>query len=274
MKVLCKYYSNTIRLLAGISNFSEEQSFRFFCLEGSIVKLKTQFKIVTDEVTVFVSCISKKTRKNLMVILTNMPKYRDMDGKLIDLNFVEYNGIDFTLCKLLFDKFNVTHNFFEVEFASKDATFVIYPDNNVNTVSSLVGCIKYEEAEAIVTGDAAIKNMLNTTVDIKSFSYRTVSNDIEKEVSVRKSRGEIFREIAHYLNRTVVLVSCLDDGRLVEQYISARSVLEVYTKQDGVRFYKWIAPITIKSARPFCIYLTSASVEDIHREQQKSLSKK
>lgn len=273
MKVLCKYYANTTRLIAGVSSFSGEQGFRFFCLEGSITKNKAQFKAHSDVLTVLVSCISAKTKKNLMVILTNSPRFSAMDGKPIELNYDDFTGIGYTLCELLREKYSTTGNKFQIDFADKGSTITITPDMDAQHNPYLVCCMRGPSGEVLMTGEASIQNALRNNPDIKGFSYTTESAEVEKTVTVRKSRGEIFREISHYLNRTVVLVSCSEDNRLIEQYISATAVLEIYTNQQGVRFYKKISPIVLKSTKPFCIYLTSASIDDIAREQGRNLKK-
>lgn len=273
MKVLCKYYNNSARLAAGISAFSAEPSFRFFCLDGSVVKNKGQFKVATDKVTVFVSCISQKTKKNLMVLLSNDAAYKEHDGQPYELDLQAVGSINFTLCQLLLEKHAITSNPFEIDFAGNGEVATISPTKEEGKKPVLSCCLKGVGGEAITTGNEVIKAILAYRTDIKRFSYTTASEEVEKSVSVRKSRGEMLREISHYLNKTVVLVSFTGDNRLLEQYVSATSVLEVYTKQDGTRFYKKISPIVLKNTSPFCLYLTVASVDDIMREQGRSLKK-
>lgn len=272
MKVLCKYFPNSARLASSISVFSGEPSFRFFCLDGSVVKAKGQFKIVTDVVTVYVSCISTKTKKNLMVLLTNDAKYKKQDGVPVDIDVKQTNAY-FTLCQLLMDKYNVTSNVFTIDFAGQGEVASLQPGVDENGKSYLSCCLKGTLGETLMTGASATKGVLATHADLKRFSYTTASEEVEKSVSVSKSRGEMLREIAHYLNKTVVLVSFLEDDRVLEQYVSATSILEIYTKQDGTRFYKKISPIVLKNTLPCCVYLTVASVDDIMREQGRSLKK-
>ncbi len=273
MKVLCKYYANNARIAAGIMAFSAEPSFRFFCLDGAISKNKGQFKAMTERVTVFVSCISQKTKKNLMVLLTNDPVYKDHNGEPYELDFKSAGNVYFTLCQLLLEKHLITNNPFEIDFAGNSEVATIAPTYEDGKKAVLTCCLKGVGGEAITTGNEAIKSILVCHADLKRFSYTTASEEVEKSVSVRKSRGEMLREVSHYLNRTVVLVSFMEDDKLLEQYVSATSVLEVYTKQDGTRFYKKISPIVLKNTTPFCLYLTAASVDDIMREQGRSLKK-
>ena len=95
MKVLCKYYTNNMRLAAGVASFSEEPGFRFFCIEGSLVKVKSVFKILTGSVTVLVSCISSQRKKSLIVVLTSNPEYEKYDKQVVEKGyFIRKGGLN------------------------------------------------------------------------------------------------------------------------------------------------------------------------------------
>lgn len=271
MKVSCMHYTNSARLVAGVEAFCQEAGFRFFCLEGAITRNKNKFTVASEEVTVLITCISQKGQKALAAVLTNNSEYKKYSGKTVELDLFQQAKIHYDLCQLLMEKFGNTNNAFNIEFAGNGATVTLTPEVEEGQ-KGLCCTLKGTSGEAIITGPKAIEGVLDTCTDVKFFSYTSITPDCEKTVSVRKSRGEIFREISHYLNKTIVLASMID-GQIVEQYISATSVLEVYTKPDGVRFYKRISPIVMRASSPFCIYLTTASVEDIAREQGRSLRK-
>lgn len=271
MDFLCKYYTNPVRLAAGVSTFSDMPGFRFFCLEGTLIKAKDQFKVVSDRISVCVSFISQKTHKVAMVLLTNDPQYKEYSEGHVDINPPSTQRIFSNLSTLLLDKYSKTSNPFNIFFSGDAMTVELKPYSDEGFCE--LQCVLHSVAgDAIVENSAAINNILSSCVDVKEFSYAAVSPDVEKTVSVRKPRGEIYKEISRYLNKTVALVAFTEDS-LVEQYIGSTGILEVLTKPDGSRSYKRIPPLTMRNYNPFCIYLTTASVEDIAREQGRSLRK-
>lgn len=271
MKASCVYFTNNARLADGIVAFCKEPGFRFLCLEGTITKNKEQFTVVTNTVTVLVTFISTKNQKTMNAILTSDPRYKSLSKKIVDIEEFAHSKIHYSLCCLLAEKFKNTNNPYTIEFIGNGETVTITPAP-VDVKSDFNCTLRGTSGEAMVTGTNAIKQVLASCTDVKCFEYTTITPDVEKAVSVRKSRGEIYREIAHYLNKTIALTA-ICDGQILEQYISATAVLEVYTKQDGTRYYKRISPIVMRNTQPFCIYLTTASVEDIAREQGRNLKR-
>lgn len=276
MKVFCKYYSNNFRLAAGITGFSDSPSFRFFCLEGTIVRNKSQFTVITECVTVLVSCISRERKKNLMVVLTSNPKYRGYDGNPIETDDIETSSIYFPLALLLREKYMLSHNPFTLEFSSSDGRVFLsmLGENGDTSEHGSLSCrISGTAGEVILMGDEATQPVLDKCKEMKAFEFTCVTPDVEKTISVKRSRGEILREIAHYLSKTLVLVSFLSEGQLLEQYISPTTILQCQTKTDGSRFFKKISPSVLKASQPFCVYATSTTIEDICREQGKNLKR-
>ena len=273
MKVLCKYYTNNIRLASGVSSFSTEPSFRFFCLEGNLVKTRSGFKILSDIVTVFVSCISSQSKNSLSVVLTSNPKYISLDKQVTDFNTFEFKKIYYPLVGFLKQKYEITSNMFTIDFSNKSGVASIHPEKSEDGKVTLACTLKYPEGEVIVSGDRAIEEVLSECVNMRKFSYSSVTPELDKEVIVKKPRGELFKEIARYLNRTIVLASNLDEDIFLEQYISSSRVLEVFYKEDGTRWYEKIAHSALKSSNPFCVYLSMSSVDDIMREQGRNLKK-
>lgn len=276
MVTLCRYYTNNLRLAAGISSFSEEGRFRFFCMDGSITKVKSQFKVTTPTVTVYVTCVSRETNKTLAVVLTSNKKYKNFDNKPINLSDIETSEIHFTLCHLLAEKCSMSGNPFTLEFAGDGEVLQVsgvpvkkLTGDKKNYEVSLQCNMRGPTGEVLLTGDEILRDLLNRPLSTKCFEYSLITQEYEKNIAVRKSRGEILREISHYLGRTVVLVSSDANGQIVEQYISPTSVLEVYTNVEGATFCKKISPVILKKTKPFCIYLTSASTVNIAKEQSR-----
>lgn len=269
MKIYCKYFANPVRLANGIEVFAKELDFRFYCIDGSILRDKNRFKLVTSTVSVCVAYISEKTHKDLMVLLTNDMKYKSYDNKTIDTEIITSDGIFNLLFKFLCDKYKVTKNIFLIEFKTEDALISLSIDSDTNPIC----CVKGANGNVQVTGEQAIKETLFNCKSICRFEYNIDSPDLNKNVKVSRSLGEIYREIAHYLHKTLILVSFLDDGRMIEQYISSNGMLEIYSKPDGTHFYKRVSANQVYSSLPSCIALTTSSVEDVLKEQKQFLRK-
>lgn len=274
MKVLCQYYSNNVRLAAGVSALIDEPSFRFFCVDGIVTRNKTQFKVLSDTVTVLVSYVSRETKKNLVAMLTSNPAYRDKSGKFIDGDEMIKGNIYFALASYLKAKYANSNNSFCLELGGENEVVSVSAAEN-DTGQTVFACtIRGVAGEVLICGEESVKQVLSQCNEMRAFEYTTRTQDCVKSVSVKKSRGEIFREISRYLGRTLVVASFADDGRMLEQYINANGILEVSTKPDGTKVYKKITPTMLSSVSPFCVYLTTATVDDIIREQGRSLSRK
>ena len=274
MKVVCQYYSNNVRLAAGVGALVDEPSFRFFCIDGNIVKNKAQFKVLSKTVTILVSYVSSETKKNLMAVLTSDPAYREKSGTYIDGDNLSRSNIYYTLATYLKGKYETSNNSFCLELGGENEVVTISAADGDNAHTVFVCNIRGVAGEVLVCGEDAIKKVLSECTDLRGFDYTIKTPECIRSVSVKKSRGEILREIARFLGRTLVLASFSEDGRMLEQYISSNGILEVCTKSDGTKSYKKISPIVLRSSAPFCVYLTTATVDDIAREQGRSLSRK
>lgn len=272
MLALCKYYTSNVRLVAGLDMFASNPGFRFYCLKGSIVNAKGTYKVLTSNATIMVSCISPQTQRNLVAVLTSDYAYSEYNGKQIDTSTIETSDPYLLLCNFLKEKYINTKNPFQIEFGGDNKTVVISADEIENNID-LRATVRSMSGDIIVTGEIPLAAVLRECRLLKSFTYNTITPEYERSISIKKNRGEILKDISHYLNKTIVLVSYIQDGNLLEQYIGSTGSLEVTTRDNFTKVYRKIVPSKLKNADAFCIYLVAATVDSIAREQGRLLKK-
>lgn len=254
MEVLCKYYTNNARLAMGMKTFVFEKSFRFYCIEGTAIRNGNNFSVITNK---FTGCVSFITDKNVPVsfMLSTNPKYKEFDGKRVNLKDIEHDNVWVNLCMLLKDKYKATGNVFKIELKGDNEVIAVEPIESDRLACSIRGI----QGTVMTTGDISLENALNKCSGVRSFEYTIASShpELEKTVSVKRSLGEMYKEISQYLKKTIVLVSNAPTGEIVEQYISTKSITEIYTTIKGNRYKKEVQPADMCEYNPFCIYLTS-----------------
>lgn len=269
MTITCKYYSNQVRLANSVQFLSTQPSFRFFCTSGLIVKNKRNFEVLTDKVTLIVACVLEGTGKNSMMLLTSDESLRDYDGKEIDTESITHDPIFYSLCLLLQEKAAISRN--DVSISFKGDQMVATISISEETESEMQCTVRGASGDIMVQGNANIRDLLSQCNSISAFRHITRSDDEQREVIVSRGRVSLLKEISRYLSRTLVLVSFLENGDMLEQYISVSGLLEITTKPDGTRIYKKVANNRLRDARAFCVYHSAAKVEDIIREQGRAL---
>ncbi len=270
MKILCKYYNNQVRLANAVQYLSEQPSFRFFSVSGMIVKTKKGFNVLTDTVTLVVACVLPNTGKNSMMLFTSDPSLKDKDGQQVDTSTIEHDTIFYNLCVLLKEKYKLTQNAATIEFRGEEACVAVTIDKNSG--GELQCIVHGPGGDVLIRGDQNIRGMLKRCHLFHSFRYITDTADFQKEVTVRRSRAEILKEVSRYLSRTLVIVSFLPDGEMLEQYIAPNGMLEVITRADGTRIYRKATGSRLRDANSFCIYQSTATIDDIVREQGRALA--
>lgn len=270
MNLLCKYYSNPVRLANSVQYLSTQPSFRFFCVSGMIVKNKKSYDVLTDTVTLVVACVPPGAGKNSLMLFTNDPALKERDGQPVDMSTIEPDPVYYNLCVLLQEKFKMSHNPLTVEF--RGDKMVVAVSISEDEDGELKCSVHGMDGDIVVRGMQNIRSMLGHCQTVHAFKYATSTSECQREVAVKGGRTDILREVSRYLSRTLVLVSLLPDGGMMEQYVSTSALLEVTTRQDGTKVYRKINNNRLREASTFCIYQTVMSVEDIIREQGRALS--
>lgn len=275
MKVACQYFNSNVRLAANLSSLSTENCFHFYCLNGSVSCNKDKFKVISEHATVLISCISKTTHKSLLCLLTTDPSLTNRSGTVSEIDDLIHANSMYTLCTFLMEKFKVTGNTFEIEFCGDPETAFVTPLRDEDTGEVFMSCtLRGQGGDLLVLKEDVIQAALSKCHDPKFFSFSSITPDIDKTVTVKRPYGEIYKEIARYLNRTIVLVSFSGDNEFLEQYISSAGILECVTiVGQGVKRFRKVQSRSIRHTAPFSVYLTTASIEDTAKQQGHSLKR-
>lgn len=265
----CKFYSNQARLSNALRFLSDQPSFRFFCVNGLITRTRKEFRVLTDSVTVVVSCVMPGTGKASTMLVTSDTSLSNMDGKDVDTDTIPQDNVYYNLCALLQEKYSVSNNDVSVTFTHPDG--IVTVSINEGTEGSIRCIMQATEGELVAEGDDVIRQFLGQVTGIASFSYNTTTDDFRRKVSISDGYTEIMKEISRYLNRTLVFVAFLAGNEMMEQYVGFSSALEIITRANGVRVYKKVAGSKLRELKPFCVYQSTARVDDIIREQGRAL---
>lgn len=269
MRLMCFCFNNNYRLTSTMTQFSTEQGFHFCTVNGRIVqKGKDTFNVLTPTVTVCVFGVSKETGSPLMALLTSDKGYQKFNGKYIDTSELKQDNAWMSLIEILRDKYVTTGNTFSVEFNGPGEVLAVSVKGSQSD-PVLYGTVKGTVGEVGIIGNDILETAMGRCNLLKGFSFKTETPDIEKSISVKKSVSEIYKQIAAYLNKTLVLVFFLSNGTFVEQYISSNGLGEVIITQDYKMSCKRIIPTAIRKEKPFCIYTATQSAEDLMRTQSK-----
>lgn len=272
MGVICNYYTNNARLANEIAEYIHEPGFRLYCLQGSVIVDRNKVKIVSKCATALISFIPEGSRNVTVILLTSDYKHVEFAGREVEVSQFYTKETYYTLCTFLMSKYCTTSNVFTIEFGHPQGTAVISPIKDNGNKDALMSCtILSQVGNILVSNEEAIKAILEESSGPKAFSFTSTSTDLEKTVSVKKSYGEIYREVAKYLNKTVVLVSSTEKFGLLEQYISSIGFLECTTNSKGQRVYKKVPASSLIKTCPMCIQLISTTIDEVAREQGRLL---
>lgn len=265
----CKYYNNQARLANTLAFLSDQMSFRFFCVNGLITRTRKDFRVLTDTVTVVVSCVMPGTGKASMMLITSDPALEKMAGKDVDTDTIPQDNVYYNLCTLLQEKYAVSHNPMSITLKHPDGTVTI--SVGTETGGELRCDVKTADGELVGDGEDIVKQFLGGVIGVQSFSYSTKTDDFSRNINISDGYTEIMKEVSRYLNRTLVFVAFLANNEMIEQYVGSSAALEVITRANGTRVYKKVAGSKLRELKPFCVYQTTARVDDIMREQGRAL---
>lgn len=273
MVVPCRFFANQTRLINALQSLSTKPSFRYFTLQGLIIKTRNHFNVVSSTVTLIIIYVDQTQGKTILNLFTSNPELATYNNKYLDTDIVKHDSIYFNLCQLIKERYKIIQGSVTIEFKGQGNTTAI--SISPETENELQCIMRGERGEVSVAGANNIASVLSDCTSIQSFSYNITSQEYQKQVSIKHGRIQILMEIAKYLNRTIVFVSFLPDGSgMLEQYISATATLEILTKHNGVRIYRRVPNNKLRELDAFCIYQSSTSIERLMREQGRALSQR
>ena len=228
-----------------------DQSFTVCPIRGSYSRSENDVKCIGDE-AMFLVFGGNNTDPILMVYGTEADNLSSADHN------PEADSAYLQLVQLCVDKFNNSKNPFEFEFKTDNGSLIVHKsqgDNILYTLRTSQGVLSYVDT-------FVPRSIFSGCTGIVGFKYTVVTDSAEKEVLVRKGQIEIMREIAHYVNKTLVFYTWNDTGILREYAIAANGCCEMI-KADGKRVLRKVQPTKIKLAQEASVFALDTSMDSI-----------
>lgn len=273
-------YDNKVRLACAMDKLKNEANgFRFICVQGNFKIAHGHFVAVGETIIAVVTMVTAAKETDMAILYYG--DCAELQGKkevaLSDLPKVNICG---HLAEQVATKYENTRNPFSMLLTLKDGREIMlsagYGEDDGGVQIQIMSKDVKGKVECVTSNVSLIKEQLAQAADIVEFRYTVKAGDSgSKSVSVKRSRIELYREIARYLNRTVALVSYMEhQSMLVIQYISATECLELSMHAFGMQVYKRKPLVRLSSTlEPRWVFLSSAAVSEIARGQGKVLAK-
>lgn len=227
MTALCSYYSNNKRLGIVLYKLMLEKGAKAIALQGTFITSSKTCVVVGDDVSLLVFCKGAPP-----ILITNVSEYAGQDKKSVEISWGVRDSIYNQSLSLCIHKHTTSKNEFEIEYAAPGHTIIASP----TAESTISYKIKTPHGEGLLADTYA--PIINDVKSIRSFRYTSITDSCEKEVSVKKGQTEIFKELAHYLNK-VLLFSTVDKGVITRELcVSATGCCEVVQTPKGTRIIK------------------------------------
>ena len=224
MKAVCAYYKNVRRLGLVAERIALAQDVNLYALQGTVIRSPKSVSFLGENISALV--IGKP--EDCPILLTNMPQYENSNGQVVDVAVDRRDNIFTQVLSVCQYKYNVGKNPFTMSCSVKGCTLVVSP-----TDSGALSYVMRGPSGDIVTESKEVqRDLLMQCTGIKAFQYHVVTDTCEKEVTIKRAQAEIFREIAHYVNKTLIL-SKFDGSTTRDLCISSTGCCEFSTVISG-----------------------------------------
>lgn len=243
MKVVCAYYGNDRRLGLVLGKLGAEHNIVMYPVTGTLVQSSAGVRCVGEHINVLVF----GQLGGQAILCTNDSEFASRNGEVIDFSADERENIYVQTLRLCTDKFSTSANSFSMECALQGCT-VMATAKDANRVSYTM---RTPSGEILTESESVPLQLYTQCQSIRSFQYSVVTDTCEKDVIVRKGQVEVFREIAHYINKALVFTK-VGEGSVMQQYcVTATGCCEVRTLRNGAtRIVK--VPFTKMKIDPEC----------------------
>ena len=257
MKVVCSFYENDKRLAIVLRKFLAIKDVSVLPIKGTYIVFPSGVRCVGDCVEFLV--VSKTG--GVPVLLTTNQDYSKKNKEEVEYSVSNRDNIYMQTLGLCVDKGRTSKNQFKMECAVDGCTVVAEFDGE-----SVTHRVKAPRGEGLLDSGTIPEMVYNDCKGLKSFRYLVVTDTCEKEVSVRKGQLEVFREIAHYINKSIVFVK-YDGGEIVKEYcITATGCCELVNVKGRYKVVK--VSFTRTTVDPDCfVYAVDATLDTLLRSR-------
>lgn len=225
MKVACAYYSNNRRLGLVLGKLNSDNNIAVFPVVGVVVRSTDNAKCFGDRVEVLVYTYSR----SVPVLLTNAVEYADYNGQVFDYVPQVSENIYVQALRLCAAKVATSSNAFSMECVLRGCTVVA----STHGEDKVTYTLKTPSGEILTESDIVPSQLYTQCQSIRSFQHSIITDSCEKDIVVRKGQVEVFREIAHYINKALVFTTVSEAGDPYETCITSTGCCEVRRMKNG-----------------------------------------
>lgn len=257
MRVVCSYYTNCSRLGLVVDKLGAGNNIGVFPITGVIIRSKGATKCIGPNVELLVYSYTGGTP----VLLTNNSEYCQCNGTEIEYDIVGRESIYVQALRLCAAKVATSKNAFSMECALRGCTAVASTDGSTNVSYA----IHTPSGEILTESENVPLQLYTECQSIKSFRYSIVTDTCEKDIVVRKGQVEVFREIAHYINKALVFTRVSENQVLNELCVTATGCCEVKRLKDGSTRLAKVPFTKVKIDSTFAISAVDCSLDELLR---------
>jgi len=232
-------YPNNKRLLYAVDKFVPEVNALAVPIKGTLVQTSKGSRCSAGTVALSMMTMGGPTLA-LLVNNQNLSGMSGSDKAETAKVLASRDSFFMQLVSLLQMKNEASGNPFVLECASTGCTLRI---SSGEAGGKLVYEVLTPGGDAFVTSDLPRAELLSGCKGVRAFQYAMRSDTFDKEMCVRRGKIEIFKEIAHYLNRCLVFYELDDAGLLLRvSCLTHNGCCEFYNSSVGQRVKKVAYP--------------------------------
>ena len=229
MNVTCAYYANDKRLALVLSKLALRPDVAVYPVYGTFVYTATAVRCLGDVLEFLV--ISKDGSNP--VLLTTTKEYEELNRQTIKYDADRRDNVFAQALNICIDKAVISGNEFTMECVVDGCTVVAAVKDGEVTYT-----IKAPSGEGIIQSSEVPAMIQRSCRSIRKFKYRVTTDTCDKEVTVSRGQVEVFREIAHYVNKSLVFTKVVGN-KLARLYsITATGCCEVLLNTEAQRIVK------------------------------------
>lgn len=260
MRAVCSLYANSRRMSLVLSKLLAKGNVLMVPTRGTAVFSDEDIKCIGEEQ----ECLVISRGQDTPLLLSTSNSGRSLfTSETVDYDLGVRDNLYMQALLLCLDKAQRSGNSFQMECSVEGCTVLV----NV-TKGKPVYTLKTPQGDCQLDVPSVPEDVFKSCKSIRSFSYVLSSNSCDKEVTVRRGQLEIFREIAHFVGKSLMFVEQREvEGKPFYWHhycVTSIGCCEMRIKDRRVTWVK--VPFTRMRISPESyLYAVDMSAEDIVR---------
>lgn len=221
MRVTCVYYDNPKILTLVLKNLFSKCPLLVLPIAGTYHVNESGFQCLGEDIELLVGSGNK-------FLFTNNTLYKAFNKKIIEYTPSNVESMYSQISKLLLAKYENSKNAFIFECNGEGVTVSLSIEEGESVYT-----LKTPSGNIIVDGSEKSKDLFNKCESMKLFSSFVITEDSDREVTVRRGQIEILRQISSYLNKMLVVYLHGQSGVEKEYYVLPAGCYEPAVNRTG-----------------------------------------